>query len=105
MSIVIKGIDRPKNCIQCPMKQWDERKYVCPFNGYAIAFKGRLLSCPTEQLPAEHGPLIDTNVIKQNFTNITPKNKVDEDCNFAMRAMLNAWIDEFPVVIEGEKNG
>ena len=61
MSVVIKGLDVPKNCDACPFCDYEE--------AHCLASKGRPTDatrytqrmdwCPMGQLPAEHGRLID----------------------------------------------
>ena len=64
MSVLIKGMNMPKNCRECKIKAWEERYniYVCPFGGIlelSCLANGRRDECPLVELPEKHGRLID----------------------------------------------
>lgn len=68
MSIIIKGMNMPKNCGECRLYvdsiQTPDKKYDCnPFcfaTGKNITFIGELEDfCPLVEIPTPHGRLID----------------------------------------------
>ena len=66
MSIIIKGMDMPKSCNNCPMcsviEWWCDalnRNLV-----HAIADTGRAEWCPLVEVPTPHGRLADVDAIE-----------------------------------------
>ena len=58
MSILIKGLNMPKDCVSC---RWHHRTGVCVLTG-VVTNTGRY--CPLVEVPTPHGRLIDgDNVI------------------------------------------
>lgn len=60
MSFIVKGVDLPKGCYECPIAKsyldcLMERKYVCPI--------GDTDDCPLIQIPKDHGRIIDESKI------------------------------------------
>lgn len=51
MSILIKGIKRPKNCDECPLA-----------DSY-LACDARSINCPLVEVPTPHGRLIDADAL------------------------------------------
>ena len=60
MSILIKGMEMPKNCEECAIKSWDTEDYVCPFSGVSTLCISRQADCPLVPVPP-HGRLIDAD--------------------------------------------
>lgn len=61
MSIYINGMEMPKNCWDCPIRN----SKPCPCKGYSTALEyvtGRHADCPLIPVP-EHGRLIDADVL------------------------------------------
>ena len=52
MSVVVRGMDMPENCIDCEIKQYDEYEddCVCPFSGVVCLSIGRQDDCPLFEL-------------------------------------------------------
>ena len=69
MSILIKGIEMPVACFDCPCMQdlsnIDEEYYICAAIEHAPEItdknNGRLPKCPIVEIPTPHGRLIDEN--------------------------------------------
>lgn len=55
MSILIKGLGMPKDCISC---RWHHRTGVCVLTGM-VTNTGR--DCPLVEVPTPHGRLIDAD--------------------------------------------
>lgn len=55
MSIIIKGIEMPKNCDECFLSEWNifNEQFYCPFD-----------DCPLVEIPTPHGRLIDEEDVK-----------------------------------------
>ena len=65
MSVLIRGIQMPKNCNECPVAL--SGKY-CRINKTYTTFVKLLVRpdhCPLVELPEKHGDLIDRDAIKQ----------------------------------------
>lgn len=64
MSLLIKGMDIPKRCLDCPCYDWSDE--VCRGEGVAEAFiiensEERSEFCPLIEIPTPHGRLIDAD--------------------------------------------
>lgn len=48
MSVLIKGMEMPENCFECPLRntEWT----VCQFNSSPLYEKGRGWRCPLEEV-------------------------------------------------------
>lgn len=65
MSILIKGMEMPKNCLECSFKFVDI-KYgdgCCLFTGIVCLSIGRQDRCPLIEIPTPHGRLIDADAL------------------------------------------
>lgn len=76
MSVLIKGIEIPKNCLECMfrMSYWKRAltpsgeifTYGCMLNGKEInTLEKRCKDCPIVELPTPHGRLIDADEIEK----------------------------------------
>ena len=79
MSILIKGMEMPKDCPMCPMAYWDEfntfrgcditkgkRHAVVNDKEYAES-STRPDWCPLVEVPEPHGRLIDADALEDSF--------------------------------------
>ena len=95
MSIIIKGVDMPKNCMCCPFPHVGVDWYYCycpGVDGKAYDFKQAESipdDCPLVEVPEPHGRLIDVDEITA-FSQL--------EINYEEVESL----DEFPTVIEAE---
>ena len=55
MSVLIKGMQIPENCIKCGL--------MCALRHFNILNDNRPSNCPLVELPEHHGRLIDANVL------------------------------------------
>lgn len=106
MSILIKGMQMPKECLDCPMcdinddcvLQKDER-----FGTWEEQKKG----CPLVEVPEPHGDLIDRDAFRADFS-------MGENCDkcgielkrceydrIYTKMDFCGWLDDAPTVIEG----
>lgn len=86
MSILIKGMDMPKNCTGCPI--------CCGLPYQHRDVKGRRPDCPLIELPP-HGRLKDVDRIEY-------ENVYFEDVGESYEIVGKDDIDELPTVIEAE---
>lgn len=100
MSVIVKGMDMPKNCKDCPFSDheawclipgdWRER-YYCPDNE-------RSEYCPLVEIPTPHGRLIDIKSVEDGKF-VTVSNDYQRWWNGALESV----IDNAPTVIEGSE--
>ena len=70
MSVLIKGMEMPKNCMECDLKSWnpDEYDYVCPFSGIMALNIGVQIDCPLVEVPT-----IDADELKKDVRDLVNK--------------------------------
>ena len=100
MSILIKGMEMPKNCKECPFSDheawclipgdWKER-YYCPDDEVSD-------NCPLVEVYPLQGQLIDSDKLFQMMENTGWHNNADRD-GVAEELLLNT-----PTVIEAEND-
>lgn len=67
MSILIRGMEMPQNCYDCPFirASWGNDYYCAKGKGcegsLASIFIGRMDNCPLVEIPTPHGRLIDAD--------------------------------------------
>jgi hypothetical protein len=95
--ILIKGIEMPKNCLECPLTWFDDDyDSVCPFTNVVALNIGRQDDCPLIELPP-HGRLGDLDKLMTEF--------MDSDLDHLQR---DDWkeviqiVSDADVVIEAE---
>ena len=102
MSILIKGMEMPKDCRECPLEQYymncgetrcrAENKILAE-NFKAIPFDGRPDFCPLVEVPAPHGDLIDADALIKSFNEMEQTQIIK---------LIKSLIDLQPTVIEAE---
>ena len=98
MSIIVKGMEMPKNCRECPFGEFEDAVwYAC--STLCLSFKNpggeyKADSCPLVELPEKHGRLIDGDYLYSRF-----KSNGCHDEN------VYRFIKEEPTVIEAEEGG
>ena len=118
MSVLIKGMNMPKNCRECKIKAWEERYniYVCPFGGIlelSCLANGRRDECPLVELPEKHGRLIDAealiDTLEQAIAIMETMLKqldleADDGCLMELKAYrdIRDGIKDYDTVIEAE---
>ena len=91
MSVIIKGVEIPKNCWECPCVASDGYGWFCNLDDeYRDVCDGRPDWCPLVELPEHHGRLIDADKIDFNMTNAI------------YRRIAEETIAEAPTVLEAE---
>ena len=100
VAILIKNMEMPKTCSDCPI---DYDFVCCQFfdkSWVAMGFdntEGRHLDCPLVELTKPHGRLIDADELKNKYSGWY--NMIDGK---SIRAVQAKEIDWMPTVIEAE---
>ena len=97
MSILIRGMEMPKNCYECPlydMEFFDEEH--CRLGAYKGLESRRFTDCPLIELHP-HGRLIDADVFERVIMMMDDED-LDEDACFNVVSKLDAA----PTIIESE---
>lgn len=106
MSVLIKGMEIPKNCDVCPL-QYHDNEYGIKFCSrlkdesnmisveYLIDY--RLPNCPISEIPTPHGRLIDASQFEV-FGYDAIEGSFDDGVTFVLNK-----IDDAPTVIEEEE--
>ena len=111
MSILIKGMEMPKNCDDCCLRQQNEG-----FVGYCGITKtldvrsfekDKLSNCPLIKIPP-HGRLIDADAIETELWSVRRGYQLIDDTQTADKIMTGIFrverlLKEAPVVIEAEE--
>lgn len=84
MDVLIKDMDMPKNCKECPFSDHEawclipgdwRKRYYCPDNEVSD-------DCPLVGVPTPHGRLIDADELKRNpmfiFSGTIREKEIDE---------------------------
>ena len=100
MSILIKGVETPKSCAECPMGS--------VLYGYKCLAKNKQFSryaftsmqdwCPLIEIPDKHGRLIDADALRDNNCDAFEINGADG----TILAMDVSIIDDAPTIIPAE---
>lgn len=99
MSILIKGMEMPKNCWECSLSDVDDDYgRCCLFSGIACLNIGRQNNCPLIEIPTPHGRLIEEpkELHYGGLLNISPYDFVGTTEYFMNQ------IKEQPTIIEAE---
>lgn len=93
MSILIKGMEMPKNCHGCWITDY------CLEYHFGIFANGNGKPCPLVEIPTPHGRLIDADAIRYTYTIARSD---DDGHNWIVRAVERDEIDDMPTIIEAE---
>lgn len=93
MSVVIKGIDKPKSCFGCDFNMYD---CYCKISHGEIDRDDWTCDkpCSIVEVPAPHGRLIDADALLEDVR----KNSV----SYSADDFAHEWVDVQPTVIEAE---
>jgi len=79
MSVLIRGIEMPKNCIDCDLAATDDyRGLYCPFTGIDCLNIGRQKYCPLVEVPDDHTPIDALLKAQLDFANALNKSLLTE---------------------------
>lgn len=90
MSVLIKGMEMPKNCTYCDSIGLNVA-IGCPV---MTGINGRATDCPLVEIPA-HGRLVDADALMQTYC----RHEFSSDMGDAMEIL-----DNYPTVIEAEED-
>lgn len=102
MSVLIKGMQIPKTCLECIKSGFRTAIHCAEWSEISAGLREhtRSLSCPLEEVPTPHGNLIDEEYLKEHIiacsTNGRPLHTME------LSELLEA-IDDVPTVIEAEE--
>ena len=68
MSVLIKGIEMPKNCLDCPCLNSEEMYCQVTGKNLGLAFASlyKASGCPLVEVPTPHGRLIDADKLMED---------------------------------------
>lgn len=107
MSILIKGMEKPKDCYSCPFAHdgWpDEWEMHCLFLDRQVGYFGKKLKvpkdCPLVEVPTPHGRLVDADAVLSQYNGniLTAQNDYAEGLRDAAEDIKTA-----PTIIEAEE--
>ena len=114
MSILIKGMDMPKNCNECPLHFYEGQAICCCRALPAIEddeilkpWKNKRKDCPLVEIPVPHGRLGDLDALVSYFKNSLPQ-AVEGENEFVkclIKAAVIGFIEDLrntPTVLEAE---
>ena len=91
MSVLIKGMEMPKNCTYCDSIGLNIA-IGCPV---MTGINGRATDCPLVEIKTPHGRLIDADALMQTYC----RHEFSSDMGDAMEIL-----DNYPTVIEAEED-
>ena len=99
MSVIVKGMEMPKNCKSCPLRYSSTGYTWCDITGESLALEidMRNDTCPLVEIPTPHGRLIDIRSVEDGKF-VTVGNDYQRWWNGALESV----IDNAPTVIEAE---
>ncbi len=98
MSILVKGMEMPKNCKECAL-YIDGACYAKGYRDYrSIMDTAKPDDCPLVEIPTPHGRLIDADKLKSRLV-------LDNESSELQRISTDIlkWIDIQETVIEGSE--
>lgn len=103
MSILIKGMEMPKNCWECPCDYGAFGKCVCGLTEQSTQefCKNRRDDCPLIEIQP-HGRLIDADEAKNKIRPWSPEDETN-GCTFdTVKKLMHKLLNDTPTVIEAE---
>lgn len=75
MSVLIRGMEMPKDCLKCPFCLFVDGYWKCLVDGSHADFGGtcRPQNCPLVQVHTPHGRLIDADALKETIEALIEK--------------------------------
>lgn len=108
MSVIIKGMEMPKNCMECDLhftaRGLDEE---CIFSNDTVedCTERRLYRCPLVEIPTPHGRLIDADKLQTAIHGCLCENCQTFPCEKGIGCLIEDvfnLLDEAPTIIEAE---
>ena len=101
MSIIIKGVEMPKNCDECPCIAWrydDDSPACCVLEKDISDYTKRLADCPLVEIKTPHGRLIDADALILALMDRGVDDIQTDDLHEISQTVWNA-----PTVVESEE--
>ena len=95
MSVLIRGLEIPKNCSECPVALSGKYCRINKTHTTYIKLPMRPNHCPLVELPEHHGRLIDADKLKTFFP------RCDNNMDIKIGS-ARATINHMPTIIEAE---
>lgn len=94
MSILIKGMEMPKSCLDCILATFDyeDGERYCPFTNTVCLNIGRQKDCPLIEVPTPHGDLIDRDELNKALIEMS---KIEWN-----KGVSCSWADAFEGVVD-----
>ena len=70
MSVLIKGMEMPKHCLYCPLRNDEDDCAVQELQNWRD-WDDMKAGCPLVEVPASHGRLIDADALMESFVGFT----------------------------------
>lgn len=70
MSVIVKGMQMPKSCMECPMFSGAGCKATMKMFSELTNVAVRVKGCSLVEIPEKHGDLIDRNKLMKDLTDI-----------------------------------
>ena len=102
MSLLIKGMEMPKNCLECEATATDYWGKYCTFTGIDCLNIGRQKNCPLVEMPP-HGRLIDADALLESIKEARKKDPDVEDVYIDDYFTVAEWVVSAPAIIESEE--
>ena len=111
MSVIVRGMEMPDNCLQCSFVRIVSDHHYCGCNancmlgeyvGEYLEGVGRHEGCPLVELPREHGDLIDADSLKEQLDYYIREAGWDEKTNRVLGWVKDEFIDSEPTIVEAE---
>jgi len=105
MSVIVKGMEMPKNCWECSLSDIDDDYgRCCLYSGIACLTIGRQDNCPLVEIPIPHGRLIDADEPMTKISTMMQEPDYQHEGENWMIGLIMARdaIDDAPTVIEEE---
>ena len=108
MSVLIKGMEMPKSCDDCPLN-YDSIDCMVADNALREKGSGDFLfdherqpNCPLVDVPMPHGDLIDRDKMRKTIKPWSPEDEMT-GCTFdTVKKLMHTMISRAPVVILAE---
>ena len=96
MSVLIKGMEMPKNCVECPIR------CLCLFYTGRVDIRNQ--DCPITEIKEPHGRMIDVDKLMTKISTMMQEPDYQHEGENWMVGLIMARdaIDEAPTVIEAE---
>ena len=102
MSVLIKGMEMPRNCITCPLCECRNECAYCEVGNKYLSWdwderlrNNRNDKCPLVEVPS-HGRLVDADVVYDKIA------EADHAGNYVDMDAVGMAMEEVPTIIEAE---